>query len=57
MAKYLIELADIDKTLLILKGEDKMKTVQEQIRIITKGVNTLVSEEELSAKLQKSIVI
>lgn len=55
MAKYLIELADIDKTLLILKGEDKMKTVQEQIRIITKGVNTLVSEEELSAKLQKSI--
>ncbi len=54
MAKYLIELADIDKSLLILKGEDKMKAVQEQIRIITKGVNTLVNEEELSAKLQKS---
>lgn len=55
MAKYLIELADIDKSLLILKGEDKMKAVQEQIRIITKGVNTLVNEEELSVKLQKSI--
>ena len=32
-----------------------MKTVQEQIRIITKGVHNLVSEEELAIKLQQSI--